>query len=483
MNHSIFKRGVLRFSIIISSVFALFFIYSCATQKARVWKNSSEPWTEMEKLRKRIVAPKFVDRDFLITSYGAVGDGKTKNTEAFKKAIEACSKSGGGRVIVPSGTFLTGAIYLESNVNLHMVDSAKILFSRDRNDYPIVFTRWEGMELMNYSSFIYAYGEENIAITGNGILDGNANNENWWNWNGAPRYGWKAGMGKQTPARDSLHKLMHLETDPKTRVFGDGYYLRPNFIQQYNCKNVLMSDFKLINSPMWCINPVLCENVIVERVKVISHGPNNDGCDPEACKNVLIKDCYFDTGDDCIAIKSGRDEDGRRIGIPAENHIIEGCEMKDGHGGVVIGSEIAGGARNIYAINNTMDSPELDRVLRIKTSSSRGGIIENVFMKDTKVGTYKEAAVKFNMFYEKPGNHIPTIRNIWVENLEVERGGEYGLLSAAYKSSPVQNVRMINVNIKGVKVPMKVDYIENLQFENVRINGELIQVPDTLKNK
>ena len=483
MNHSIFKRGVLRFSIIISSVFALFFIYSCATQKARVWKNSSEPWTEMEKLRKRIVAPKFADRDFSITSYGAVGDGKTKNTEAFKKAIEACSKSGGGRVIVPSGTILTGAIYLESNVNLHMVDSAKILFSRDRNDYPIVFTRWEGMELMNYSSFIYAYGEENIAITGNGILDGNANNENWWNWNGAPRYGWKAGMGKQTPARDSLHKLMHQETDPKTRVFGDGYYLRPNFIQQYNCKNVLMSDFKLINSPMWCINPVLCENVIVERVKVISHGPNNDGCDPEACKNVLIKDCYFDTGDDCIAIKSGRDEDGRRIGRPAENHIIEGCEMKDGHGGVVIGSEIAGGARNIYAINNTMDSPELDRVLRLKTSSSRGGIIENVFMKDTKVGTYKEAAVKFNMFYEKPGNHIPTIRNIWVENLEVERGGEYGLLSAAYKSSPVQNVRMINVNIKGVKVPMKVDYIENLQFENVRINGELIQVPDTLKNK
>ena len=136
-----------------------------------------------------------------------------------------------------------------------------------------------------------------------------------------------------------------------------------------------MSDFKLINSPMWCMNPVLSENITVERVKVISHGPNNDGCDPEACKNVLIKDCYFDTGDDCIAIKSGRDEDGRRIGRPAENHIIDGCVMKDGHGGVVIGSEIAGGARNIYAINNTMDSPELDRVLRIKTSSSRGGII------------------------------------------------------------------------------------------------------------
>ncbi|MFD2162144.1 glycoside hydrolase family 28 protein [Paradesertivirga mongoliensis] len=480
MNQSIFASEIFkRLSLVLLTVL---FISSCATQKkAVVWQSSAQPLAEIEKLRQQIKAPKFADRDFLITSYGAVGDGKTKNTEAFKKAIEACSKAGGGRVVVPTGTYLTGAIYLESNVNLHMVDSAKILFSRDYKDYPIVFTRWEGMEVMNYSAFIYAYGEENIAITGNGVLDGNADNENWWNWNGAPRYGWKAGMGNQRIARDSLHKLMYAETDPKKRVFGDGFYLRPNFIQQYNCKNVLMSDFKLINSPMWCLNPVLCENVIVERVKVISSGPNNDGCDPESCKNVLIKDCYFDTGDDCIAIKSGRDQDGRRIGRPAENHIIEGCEMKEGHGGVVIGSEIAGGARNIYALNNTMDSPELDRVLRIKTSSSRGGIIENVFMKDTKVGTYKEAAVKFNMFYEKPGNFIPTIRNIWVENMTVEKGGKYGLMSAAYKSSPVQNVKMININIKGVEVPMKVDYIEGLDFQNVRINGEIVTVPDSLK--
>jgi polygalacturonase len=156
--------------------------------------------------------------------------------------------------------------------------------------------------------------------------------------------------------------------------------------------------------------------------------------------------------------------------------------MKDGHGGVVIGSEIAGGARNIYAINNRMDSPDLDRALRLKTSSSRGGIIENVFMKDTKVGTYKDAAVTFNMFYEKPGNFMPTIRNIWVENLEVEKGGDYGLFVRAYKVSPVQNLRMINWNIKGVKTPIKMDYVKDIQFQNVRINGQLMTVPDTLKN-
>lgn len=473
------KRALFALLLLITAVF----IHSCVSKKATVWKSSEQPWNEMEKLRKQIKAPTFKDQDFPVTSYGAVGDGKTNNSEAFRKAIEDCNKKGGGRVIVPLGTFLTGAIHLKSNVNLHFEDSAKLLFSRNPDDYlPMVFTRWEGMELMNYSALIYAYGQENIAITGNGILDGNANNEFWWPWCGAKRYGWQEGAPRQTEARNLLHEQNHRQQDARTRVYGKGHYLRPNFIQPYNCKNVLISGIKMINAPMWNINPVLCENVIVEKVRIVSHGPNNDGCDPESCKNVLIKDCYFDTGDDCIAIKSGRDEDGRNIGRPAENHIIENCEMRDGHGGVVIGSEISGGAKNIYAINCVMDSKNLERVLRIKTSSSRGGIIENVFMKDVKVGTYKDAAVRFNMFYEKPGNFIPTIRNIWVENLTVEQGGQYALLSDAYKVSPVQHVRMINCDIKGVKVPMNVDYIKDLKFENVKINGQLATVPDTLKN-
>ncbi len=446
-------------------------------QTAKVWKSSAEPLKEMEMIRKQIKAPVFANREFLITKYGAVGDGKTLNSGAFKKAIEACSKSGGGRVVVPVGTFLTGVIYLESNVELHLADHATILFSRDPKDYPIVFTRWEGMECMNYSSLIYAYEEENIAVTGNGVLDGNADNNNWWNWNGAKRFGWKEGMPKQTPARDALHELMRKKADPKTRVFGDGYYLRPNMLQPYRCKNIRIADVKLINSPMWFINPVLCENVTVEKVNIVSHGPNNDGCDPESCKNVLIRDCLFDTGDDCIAIKSGRDEDGRGIGRPAENHIIEGCTMKDGHGGVVIGSEISGGARNIYAINCMMDSPDLERVLRLKTSSSRGGIIENIFMKDIKVGSYRDAAVTCNMFYEQPGNFMPTIRNVWVENVDVQKGGEFGIYVHAYKESPVENLKIVNCNIRGVKIPIQTDHVKNFELLNVTINGKAAQAP------
>lgn len=450
----------------------IFFSFSFANgqETQKKWTNSSQPLKEIEALRKLIKAPRFAARQFLITKYGAVGDGKTLNTEAFKKAIDACNKQGGGRVIVPLGVFLTGAIHLKSNVELHLVDSAKIVFSRNSKDYPIVFTRWEGMELMNYSALIYAYGQKNIAVTGNGTLDGNADADNWWNWN-------KGRPSQQVPARNLLHELNHKQTDPKTRIFGEGSFLRPNFFQPYNCKNVLLSGVKMINSPMWNVNPVLCENVTIKNVKIIAHGTNTDGVDPESCKNVLISNCYFDTGDDCIAIKSGRDDDGRRINRPAENHIIENCEMKDGHGGITIGSEISGGAKNIYAINCNLSSPNLDIILRLKTSSSRGGIIQNVFAKDLKVGTYKNSAVSFNMFYEVPGNFMPTIRNIWVENMDVEKGGEFGIWSKAYKESPVENFRMINSTIKGVKTPIQVDYIKNSELINVKINDKTVSLP------
>jgi len=265
---------------------------------------------------------------------------------------------------------------------------------------------------------------------------------------------------------------MRQKKDPKKRIFGDGHYLRPYMVQPYNCKNILISGVKMINSPMWFVSPVMSENITIENLNISSHGPNTDGCDPDACKNVLIKGCYFDTGDDCIALKSGRDEDGRGYGRPAENHIIEDCEMKEGHGGIVIGSEIAGGARNIYAINCRMDSPELDRVLRIKTSSSRGGIIENIFLKDIKVGTYKDAAITCNMFYENPGNFIPTIRNIWVENLDVADGGNFAIFIRAYESSPVKNLKLKNCNISGIKTATDIDFYKGLDFENVKINGQ-----------
>ncbi|WP_140484733.1 glycoside hydrolase family 28 protein [Flavobacterium sp. GSA192] len=466
--------------ILFSCCLFVFMAYS-QNKQSKFWSSSKEALKEMEQIRKLIKAPKFKNTEYLITDFGAKGDGVTKNTEAFKKAIETCNKAGGGKVVIPVGNFLTGPIYLKSNVNLVVSEGATITFSKDTKDYPIVLTRWEGMDCMNYSPQIYAYNEKNIAITGSGTINGNADKNNWWPWKGRASYGWKKGDPNQFIARDSLHVLMKEKIDPRKRIFGDGHYLRPYMIQPYNCKNFLMSGVKLIDSPMWFASPVMCENVIFEKVQFISHGPNTDGCDPDACKNVLIKDCYFDTGDDCIAIKSGRDEDGRGNKKPAENHIIEGCTMKDGHGGIVIGSEIAGGAKNIFAVNCKMDSKNLDRVLRVKTSSSRGGTIENIFLKDIIVGSYGESAIHFNMFYENPGDFMPTIRNIWVENLNVEKGGDYAIWVNAYKDSPIENLKVVNCKFNGIKTPLKIDHVKSMQLENVVINGELFKYDNNSK--
>ena len=466
-------------NLILAAVLPISVLIGCGETQNKQTNESDKAWETADSIRALIVEPTFAKKDFMITEYGAGLDSTVLSTKAINDAIEACHVDGGGRVVVPKGTFLTGAIHLKSNVNLHLEDGAKLLFSRDVEDYkPLVKTRWEGMECMNYSPLIYAYGQENIAITGNGILDGNANNEFWWPWKAKKEHGWVEGMDNQLAAVKKLTQDVKDRVPVEERVYGDGHFLRPPFIQPYNSTNILIADVKIINAPFWNINPVLCENVTVRNVSVVTHGPNNDGCNPESSKNVLITDCYFDTGDDCIAIKSGRNEDGREIGRPAENHIIENCEMKDGHGGIVLGSEISGGARNIFAQNLKMDSPELDRILRIKTSSLRGGVIENIYMRNVEVGTYKEAAVLVDMYYENPGDFMPTVRNVTVENLNVREGGKFGVLINAYEESPAENLRIINSTIEGVDVPIQANYTKGMKFDNVTINGKLVSEED-----
>ena len=423
--------------------------------------------------------PEFPDKTFNIMDFGAVADGVTNNTEAINKAIDSCSNSGGGKVIIPSGDFLTGPIVLKSSVNLHLEEGATVLFSKDKNDYlPVVLTSYEGTEMMNYSPLVRAYKQKNIAVTGKGVFDGQAGNDNWWPMNGNKRFGYQEGEPSQRDDHNLpiLRKMNENNTPVAERVFGEGHQFRPSFFEPFECENVLVQGVTFTNAPFWILHPMKCNYVRVDGVTVRSHGPNNDGCDPEFSKNVHIDNCVFDTGDDCIAIKSGRNDEGRRINIPSENIVVENCNMKDGHGGVVIGSEISAGVRNVYVRNCKMDSPELERAIRIKTNTIRGGFVENVFVKNIQVGQVKEAVLKINTYYaiydNQEGHFIPSIKNIHLEDIQVENSGKFGILIKGRSENPVKNVTLTNVTIKGAKTPISVENSEPIVFKNTTINGK-----------
>jgi polygalacturonase len=458
----------------------LFFACGVKQPKAVVVTN---PWKMMENITNSVKVPSFIGKTYLVSDFGAQSGGVFDNTLAFKKAIQDCSKNGGGKVLIPAGKYFTGPIHLEDNVNLHLEEGAEILFSTNSSDYPIVHTSWEGTELMNYSPLIYAYQKTNVAVTGKGILNGQANNENWWRWCSKKEYGWKEGKPNQNDPLNRLRLIAMAEegVPVSERVFGEGHYLRPNFIEFFDCKNVLLKDVKIVDAPFWVVHPIKSSNVIIDGITVESHGPNNDGCDPEYSKNVIIKNCTFNTGDDCIAIKSGRDADGRRVAMKSENIIVQNCKMIDGHGGVVIGSEISGGVRNVFVENCTMDSPNLERAIRIKTNSNRGGLIENVYVRNLEIGQVKEAVLKLNMFYEvygaKPGVFIPQIQNIFLENITVKDGGMFGILAKGYKESPIKNVTLKNVKIAKVKEAYSIENLEGLTLIDTYINGVLAESP------
>jgi len=437
---------------------------------------AGDDWSEAARILARIKPPVFPNRQFDITRYGAVGDGKTDSTEAIRRAIAECSRAGGGRVVAPAGDFLTGAIHLRSKVNLHVSAGATLRFSPDPRLYlPVVFTRWEGVECMNYSPFVYAFEQQNVAVTGAGTLDGQASCEHWWPWVGRSNCGWRQGDPNARADRNALFEMGERDVPPADRVFGEGHYLRPQFIQFYRCKNVLVEGISVRNSPMWEIHPCLCTNVTVRKVTVVSHGPNNDGCNPESSRDVLIQDCLFDTGDDCIAIKSGRNRDGRRVKTACENIVIRGCTMKDGHGGVTIGSEVSGDVRNVFAEDCRMDSPNLDRALRLKTNAVRGGVIEHIRMRNVTVGQVADAVVHVDFFYEEgaKGPYQPVVRDIEVRNVSCQKS-RYVLYLRGFPSSPIRDLRLEECTFENVAKPDVVENVEGLRLTGVKVNGKLV---------
>lgn len=439
----------------------------------------SDPWAEAERIVARIVVPKFPARDFPITDYGAVAGGTVKCTAAIAKAVAACAAAGGGRVVVPPGIWLTGPIHLQSNVNLHVAKDATLAFSRDTADYlPLVLTRWEGVECMNYSPLIYAFEAENVAVTGSGTLDGQASDEYWWPWKGKKEFGWRPGMADQDAARNKLFAMGDANTPVAERQFGEGSQLRPNFFEPYRCTNVLIEGVTLKNAPFWEVHPVLCRSVTVRGLNIDSAGPNTDGCDPESCTDVLIENCTFNTGDDCIAIKSGRNGDGRRVNVPSRNIVIRGCTMKDGHGGVTIGSEITGGVHNVFAEDCKMDSPDLWNAIRIKNNAMRGGDLSNFHFRRIVVGQVAHAVLTLDFNYEEGGNgpFRPVLNGVHLSRI-VSGKSRYGIDAQGLANAEIGDVTVEDCNFENVRDGNIVKFVRGLRFARLVVNGKPVPTP------
>lgn len=439
----------------------------------------TDPWSQADEIVNNIKKVSFPERQVSIVDFGAVANNpQALAHDAINLAILAMNQQGGGTVVVPADTFYTGPITMKSNVRLHFQDGAVLKFTTEPEYYfPAVPTRWEGVDCNNTHPLIYAYGETNIALTGKGVLDAQGAPDRWWNIQARER---KSTPEKLAP-RLQLLRWGEEQLPLHQRTFTPDNYMRPQFVNFYRCNTVLIEDVTLLNSPFWVIHPLFCDDLIVRGVTVRNHGPNGDGCDPESCKNVLIEDCVFDTGDDCIAIKSGRNADGRKWNVPSENIVVRRCHMADGHGGIVIGSEISGGYRNLFVEDCTMDSPNLDRVVRIKTSNCRGGIIENIYVRNIEVGECREAVVRINLAYEPKENcnraFDPIVRNVYLENINCQKS-QYGIyLHGLDNVTNIDNINLKDCNFNGVtsKGNFMAGLVGSVSLDNVKINGKKLK--------
>lgn len=405
--------------------------------------------------------PVFQDAVFPITDFGAKPDGKSKSTQAINAAIDACAASGGGMVLCPEGTWLTGAIHLKSNVNLHLAEGAVLRFSEDPTDYlPVVFTRWAGFECYNYSPLIYARDCENIAVTGPGALDGNG--RPWWHW-----------AERQEETAVQMYREQILKgIGPEGRVYGTPEAaLRPQFISPINCSNVLLEGFTIAEpGPFWTIDLVYCDHVIVRKLRVMTEGgPNTDGMNVDSSRNVLIEHCFLNTGDDCVCMKSGMNEDGWRVGKPTENVVIRYIRTGRGHGGAVFGSDMSGDIRNVYVHSCIYDGTELG--IRLKSTRGRGGVVEKLWFENIEMKNIRQEAIQISTAYRAwmgtTEGKAPLFRNVSFRDITVD-GARESINIEGLPESPVQDIRMENVSIKA-KEAINVTHLKGLELKDVTV--------------
>ena len=417
-------------------------------------------WDLLPEILDRIVPPEFPDRDFVVTDYGAVGDGTTDCHGAFKQAIAACSKAGGGRVVVPKGTWLTnGPIHLDNNVNFHVTKGATVLFGTTYDDYlPRVRVRWEGTECYSSSPLIYAYQKTNIALTGEGVLDGQAKDK-WARWPNKFLPG--------TGTNGELRQKNHDDVPPEEIKI----LAKPTMIEPFECTNVLIEGVTLRDYPFWCVHPTFCTNVTVRKLYVDSHNSNNDGINPDSCTDVLIEDCWLDQSDDCLAVKAGRDNSAWNRGLPCQNIVIR--NMPSNFGGVAIGSEMSGGVRNVFIYDCDFES---GNVLYCKSNLDRGGFIKDIYIKNLNIDRSRLIRLRNNYHGYRGGNYPTDFRNINIEDVHISEGSDETISVQGVEGAPVYDVFIKNVTVDTVREGpiFHCRNAENIVLTNVMIGGKLL---------
>lgn len=449
-------------------------------------------WTNLPK----ITQPVFRKDTINILAHGARPDGITLNTQAINTAITACSQRGGGVVLVPDGLWMTGPIALKSNVNLHLKQAATLLFTPDKSQYALVEGTYEGKRAARNQSPISGTNLENVAITGRGIIDGNGDvwravhksqlTESQWQEKvasgGVLKDDGKTWYPSEQFKRASTQNQSMLLTEGKSpQDFADMKdFLRPNLVVLTNCKKVLLEGVTFQNSPAWCLHPLMCQDLTLRNVttKNPEYAHNGDGMDIESCKNFLIEGCTLDVGDDAICIKSGKDEEGRKRGMPTENGIIRNNTVYNGHGGFVVGSEMSGGARYIFVSNCTFMGT--DKGLRFKSVRGRGGVVEHIYAKDIFMKDIAQEAIFFDMYYfvkfatdgerdERPvvNEGTPIFQHMRFENI-ICNGAKKGVFIRGLPEMAVKNITMEKLVLQADKGIELID-ASGIQFKNTQL--------------
>jgi polygalacturonase len=410
-------------------------------------------WAALPKLLARIRPPKFPDRDFPIASYGAVGNGQADNRAAFAQAIAACHAAGGGRVVVPPGDYLVnGPIGLRSRVNLHLQKGATVRFGTDPAHYlPVVKVRWEGTVCYNYSPLVYAYQQQDIAITGQGTLDGQTEGT-WSRWK-------KDNDGQNQEVTKKIIRQMGQDGVPEAqRVFGQGHYLRPTLVEFYECQNILLEGFTAKSSPFWTIHPVFCRNLTVRGLTIRPGTTNDDGIDPDSCTDVLIEHCDIETDDDPISLKAGRDQDAwNRPGT--RGVVVRHCKLSSKVGNAFcIGSEMSGGVEQVYI--EDCHSPTAPNGLNFKCNLDRGGRIRQVYARNLTFGHCQNHGLLFQMDYHgyRGGNFPPDFQEFYLANLRFGQVGKVGVKIVGVAAQPIRRVLLRQVTVAQVPQPTEVKY-------------------------